>query len=150
MPKWLKVVLIVLGVCLFLCLASGGAGFWWFNENKERLKGVGERAKKEGAAFAYANDADGCVDESLRRLEGHRGIIEQAEVKLFLKACLDRAQKPPQFCDGVPPRSELMRSAAWAVDRCTAKAKIADQECARMMQGVQEACQSEPTAIPAG
>ena len=142
MPQWLKVVLIVLGVFFVLCLASSGAAFWWFSENKEKLKGVAERAKSEGAAFAYEHDAEECVDEALRRLEGHRGIVEQAEHKLFLKACLDKAQRPAPFCEGVPPRSELMRSASWAVDRCNAKGKTGDQECARLMQAVQEACQA--------
>jgi hypothetical protein len=147
-PKWLKIVLIIFGCVGFLCLASAGAGYLWFNENKDKLKGVGERAKKEGAAFAYEHDAEECVDEALRRLEGHRGIIEQAEHKLFLKACLEKAVRPSQFCEGVPPRSEIMVSATWAVERCVAKGKLNDQECARLMQPVQEACQPKPS--PAG
>jgi hypothetical protein len=147
MPRWLKVVLIIFGCFAFLCLASAGAGYWWITENKDKLKGVGERAKKEGAAFAYNRDAEACVDEALRRLEDHRGIVEQAEHKLFFKACLEKAARPPQFCDGVPPRSELMAGAAWTVSRCVAKGKTNDQECARLMQGIIEACAQK---IPAG
>jgi hypothetical protein len=147
MPKWLKVVLIIFGCFMFLCLASAGAGYLWFNENKEKLKGVGERAKKEAAAFAYNHDAEECVDEALRRLENHRSIVEQAEHKLFFKACLEKAARPPQFCDGVPPRSEIMAGATWTVERCVAKGKTNDQECARLMQGIIETCQAK---IPAG
>ena len=147
MPKWLKVVLIIFGCFAALCLVTAGAGYVWFNENKDKLKGVGERAKKEGAAFAYQHDANECVDEALRRLEGHRGLVEQAENKLFFKACLEKAARPPQFCDGVPPRSELMLTATWAVERCVEKGKPNDQDCARLMQGIVEACEQR---IPAG
>ncbi len=147
MPRWLKVVLIIIGCFMFLCLASAGAGYLWFNENKEKLKGVGERAKKEAAAFAYNHDAEECVDEALRRLENHRSIVEQAEHKLFLKACLEKAARPPQFCVGVPPRSEFLAGAAWASERCEAKGKTNDQECIRLMQVIIETCQAK---IPAG
>lgn len=147
MPKWLKVVLIIFGGFAFLCLATAGAGYVWFTENKDKLKGVGDRAKSEGAAFAYNRTAEDCVDEALRRLENHRGIVEQAENKLFIKACLEKAQRPPQFCDGVPPRSELMATATWSVERCVAKGKTNDQDCARLMQAIVEACGAK---IPAG
>lgn len=150
MPRWLKVVSIVFGCIALLCVVSSAAAYSWFNENKEKLKGVGERARNEGHAFAYQHDAEQCVDEALRRLEDHRGIVEQAELKLFLKACLEKAQRPPQFCDGVPPRSEILASASWAVERCAAKGRSNDQECARLMQGIQEACQPKLTTIPAG
>jgi hypothetical protein len=150
MPRWLKVVLIVFGSIALLCLISSVVAYSWFNENKEKLKGVSERAKNEGAAFAYQHDADECVNEALRRLENHRGIIEQAQNKIFLKACLEKAERAPQFCLGVPPRSEILESARWAVDRCVDKGKTGDQDCARLMQAVQEACQSKLTTIPAG
>lgn len=147
MPRWLKVVLIVFGCIALLCLVSAGAGYWWIQQNKDKLKGVSERMKQEASAFAYNHDAEECVDEALRRLEGHRGIVEQAEHKIFFKACLEKAKRPPQFCDGVPPRSEFMASAAWASERCEAKGKSNDQDCIRLMQGILEACAPK---IPAG
>lgn len=145
MPKWLKIVLVLMGGVALLCGASSAAGYWWFNENKDKLKGVGERAKAEGAAFAYEHDSEECVDEGLRRLAEHSGIVDQAGHKLFLKACLEKAQRSPGFCAGVPPRSEIMASASWSVERCVAKGKPEDQSCARLMQAVQESCLSSPT-----
>ena len=142
MPKWLKVVLIVLGVMILLCGLSGLGAWFWYGANKDRLKGVSERAKKEGAAFAFNNNDEGCLDEALRRLSSRSSIIDQAEHKLFLKACLEKAARSPDFCTGVPPRSELMAFAQWAVERCAAKGKPGDQDCSRLMQSVQEACQS--------
>ncbi|MDP1824312.1 MAG: hypothetical protein Q8L48_13745 [Archangium sp.] len=142
MPTWLKVVLALVGVMVLLCGLSSAGAYFWFNENKDKLKGVGERAKKEGSAFAYQHDSNECVDEALRRLGERNGIVDQAEHKLFLKACLGKAARPAGFCEGVPPRSEIMLSATWAVERCVAKGRAQDQDCARMMQAVQEACQT--------
>lgn len=142
MPKWLKVVLVILGVVVLLCGLSSAGAYWWFTENKEKLKGVGERAKKEGVAFAYQRDGEACVDEGLRRLAERSGIIDQVEHKLFLKACLEKATRPAGFCDGVPPLGEIIQSASWAVQRCIAKGKTDNQNCARMMQVLQEVCAS--------
>ena len=141
MPKWLKVVLVIFGVLVLLCGLSSAGFAWWFNENKEKLKGVSDRAMNEGRAFAYEHDAEECVDEGLRRLELRSGIVDQAEHKLFLKACLQKAARPEGFCTGVPSRGELMKFARWSVERCAAKGKTQNQECARLMQGIQEACQ---------
>lgn len=140
MPKWLKVVLGILGVAMLLCVLSGAGAYYWFNENKEKLKGVGDRAKAEGSAFAYEHDANECVDEGLRRLSVRSGIVDQAEHKLFLKACLEKAKRPATFCAGVPARGELVQSATWAVERCVAKGRSGDQDCGRLMQAVAEAC----------
>lgn len=141
MPKWLKIVLILVGVMLFACGLCGGGAFFWFNENKEKLKGVGDKAKQEGAAFAYRSNSEGCVDEALRRVTKDTSIVDQAGNKIFLKACLDKTERAPGFCDDVPPRSELIVSAKWAVERCVEKGRVEDQVCARLMQVVQEACQ---------
>lgn len=141
MPKWLKVVLVIVAVLVLLCGVSSAGVFWWFNANKDKLKGVSERAKAAGSAFAYEHDAEECVDEGLRRLAERSGIVDQAEHKIFLKACLQKAARPTDFCTGVPPHGEIMKFAAWAIERCAAKGKPQDQDCSRLMQGIQEACQ---------
>jgi hypothetical protein len=141
MPKWLKIVLILLGVVVLLCGLSSAGAYWWLNANKDRLKGVGERAKKEGNAFAYEHDAEECVDEGLRRLKERSSIVDQAEHKLFLKACLEKASRPAGFCTGAPPHGEIFQAANWAVERCVAKGRPQDQDCGRLMQAALESCQ---------
>ena len=150
MPKWLKVVLAILAVVMLLCGLTSGGLYYWVSKNGAQLKREGEKAKRDGAAFGWNHDAEECVDEGLRRLGEHHGIIDQAETKLFLKACLEKAKRPDGFCTGVPAHGEIMASATWAVQRCAAKSKPQDQDCARLMQGVQEACESAPPPLPPG
>ena len=146
MPRWLKIVLGIAGALLALCLVTSAAGYLWLDQNKERLKGVGERATTEGHDFGDGRDAEACVDEALQRVAVRNGIVDQAEHKLFLKACLETAARAPEFCRDVPAKGELsaqtvLASAGWAIGRCTAKGKAQDQDCTRLMQVVQEACQ---------
>jgi hypothetical protein len=146
MPRWLKLVLGLIGALLALCLVTAAAGFAWLDRNKDRLKGVGERATTEGQDFGDGRDAEACLDEALQRLAARNGIVDQAEHKLFLKACLATAARDAGFCRDVPAKGELsaqsvITSAGWAMGRCTARGKPQDQDCARLMQVVQEACQ---------
>ena len=150
MPKWLKVILVLLAVVVLLCGLSSGGLYFWANKNGARLKRESEKAKRDGASFAWKSDAGGCVDEGLRRLGEHNGIIDQAENNLFLKACLGQAKRPDGFCTGVPAHGEIMAAASWALERCAAKGKPKDQDCARLMQVVQTACQPAPTPLPPG
>lgn len=140
MPKWLKVVLAVFGVSLVLCLAASAGAYWWFDRNKDALKASGDGAKKEGKAFAYHADAEGCVDEGLRRLGLASGIIDQAVNNIFLEACLEAAVQPAKFCDDVPALNEYVAGATWAVERCASKGHGQDKDCGRMMQVVQKHC----------
>ena len=86
------------------------------------------------------SSSNSCRRAAYVRVTQRNGIIDQAENKLFLKACLGKATRPGGFCDGVPPLGEIMQSASWAVQRCSAKGKTGDQNCARMMQVLQDVC----------
>ena len=148
MPNWLKVILILLGIVVLLCGVTSAGAYWWINDNKDRLKGVGERAKKEGTAFAYEHGAEECVDEGLRRLKERNGIVDQVEHKLFLRACLDKAARPATFCADAPPPGEILRAATWGVERCIQKGRAQDQDCGRLMQAVLEACRASQPQPP--
>lgn len=140
MPKWLKVVLIVFGVVGGLCCLGGSAAYAWLYSHKDELKDLGKTANEEGRAFGKLNDAEGCVDEALRRLQVRRGLVEQAAHQMFLKSCLEVAPRPDGFCKGAPASGEVLAIATWSVERCAAKGARGDEDCARMMQVVQRAC----------
>ncbi len=140
MPKWLKVVLALLGVAVLFCAGISAAAYFWFDANKDRLKDVGARAHNEADAFAFNHDANECVTEALSRLSKRSGIVEEAEHKIFLRACLDKAERPAGFCDGVPMRAQLLDTAQWSVSKCSSLGHAGNQSCTRLMGAIQEAC----------
>ena len=144
MPKWLKVVLALFAVLMVLCAVSAFAAKWWFDHNKDRLKSLGDTAAKDGATWAMTHDANGCVDEALHRYDLEGGIVAEAGHTLFMRACLDKAQRPQGFCDAVPPRNELLKTAEWSVTRCRALGRQGDQACTRMVKAIQESCAKKP------
>lgn len=144
MPKWLKIVLALLAVLLLLCGGASATVYFWFDANKDRLKGVGDRAHQEAEAYAYSHDADECVSAALGRLAQRSGIVDQAEHKIFLRACLEKAAKPDGFCDGVPARGALLDTAQWVVTKCKDLGYEGSQPCGRLVPAIQEACSPKP------
>lgn len=140
MPKWLKVVLGLVAALVVLCVGGGLVFAGWLNANKDALKADGDRAKAEGDGFGRESDASACLNEGLRRLDQDRGIMKQAMNNIFVEHCLLVAERPDDFCKDVPPRGEIMTTATWAVEQCTARNHAGDQDCGRMMQAVQKAC----------
>ncbi len=143
MPKWLKIVLLIGGGLVALCLAGGGAVAWWFNVNKGRLMAEGQRVMAEAKEFAQSTDGDGCVKEALRRLDASDGFLAQAEQKVFLRTCLVYTLHRPDFCTNVPKLSDFMTAATWSVANCNERGAKDPQACGRMIQAVMEYCEHE-------
>lgn len=135
-------VALFIGLGVFaLVLATCGGVVAWFYGNSEALAEQGKAAMRDGAHFGGGKDANACVDEALRRLrELDLGFIGEATNKVFLEACLDVASRPAGFCDGVPPRDEILQSAGWLLARCEALGRPDDQPCTRLLGAVQESC----------
>jgi hypothetical protein len=140
MPTWLKVVLVIVAVGLLGLMAIGFAGYSWMKSNKDRFLEIGKRAKADAARFAATHDGEQCLQEALRRIDQAKGIMAQAELKVFLSLCLDEARESPGMCDGVPPDGEIMRSVAWAADKCTQLGRSGDQRCKGLVTGIQKHC----------
>lgn len=129
-----------LGVVLLGLALIGGVAAWLYG-NSDRLAEEGKAAMHDGAHFGGGKEAPACVDEALRRLkEQDLGIIGEATNKVFLEACLDVTKRPAGFCDGVPPRDEILKSASWLLSRCEAAGRANDQPCTRLLGAVQESC----------
>lgn len=141
MPKWLKVMLAVFAALVLLCGVGVGGIAWWFNANKDALRENGQRVMAEAKAFARDTDGDGCVTESLRRLEAADGFIAQAEQKIFLRSCLEHTLQRPDFCEGVPKMSDLLAGASWSVANCNDRGAREPQACSRLLQAVMEFCE---------
>jgi hypothetical protein len=141
MPAWLKIVLIVIGIFVLIIIGFGVVGFVYFNQHKDEWMKAGATAKREGEAFAAGKDGSQCVDEGVRRLGTCAGLSCEITVRAFVQACMAKAAPAPQLCTNVPRRSEIIRSAKWAIDECTRRGLAGNQPCGRLMQEVQHYCE---------
>jgi len=145
MSKGVKIALILcLGALIALIATCGGLKVW-FEANKDELKNMGEEADAAGIEFGLGSDQPGCVREGLDRKDscGAFDPMCEAEVGMFVKACLATATPTEGFCDGVPSKTDILESATWAVGTCANMGRPDDQSCGRLMQRVQEHCFSE-------
>lgn len=113
--------------------------------------GMMESGKKtiEAGEKAGATQADvQCVDGALAQYAKDRGMVSAVNARLWMGGCLGAAQATPDFCVGVPPESEIMRSATWRVERCDAHGLGGDSTCPNILAEVQKHCGAigaEPT-----
>lgn len=143
MPAWLKIVLIVIGVFVVILIGLGVAGYLYFTQHKEEWMKAGAAAKQEGEAFAAGKDGSQCVDEGLKRLSACAGLSCEITARAFVQSCMTKAAPAPQLCAGVPKRSEIIRSAKWAIDECGRRGMSGSQPCGRLMQEVQRYCEKD-------
>ena len=135
MPTWAKIILTVMAILIALFIGAGFVGYHWMMKNKDHFIAI----RKEGITFGGGKDFAQCADAALSRLGG--GMASQIEARLFLEGCLSRATKSETVCEGAPPKSEIMRTAQWAVENCRRRGKVNEQGCTQVFQTLSEACQ---------
>jgi hypothetical protein len=140
MPKGVKILLIVLGGLLLIVVGLAGGAYWWFTSHLDKLKADGEQAMAEGTAFAAGKTRNECVTEGVARSGRCDGMMCEVKNRFFVKSCLGAAADVPGFCQGVPPKSEIMKSVQWSLSRCQGGGGEVDQRCSRVMSEVQEFC----------
>ncbi len=141
MPKWLKVVLIFIGVSVLgLALLVGGI-VWWVSANKERLAETGKKAQENGVSFGATHTQDQCVDEGLSHLKecGALDFLCEAGNKIALMSCM-AAAKQDGTCRDVPSRDDIFKLANWANEECARRGFRGSQQCTRMIQAIPDAC----------
>lgn len=142
MPKWLKVLLLVMGGCMvFAGLLIGGAA-WWVSSNADQLKERTHRLKAEGEAFGKDRGWQACEPEALRRADGCTigNIMCEVAQGFFFEACLTAGTPDARLCDGVPRKDEILASVTWSLSRCAAADHPDDQRCTRLMGAIQRHC----------
>jgi hypothetical protein len=143
MPTWAKVLLAIGCGAVLLLVVIGVGGYFFINSHKDEWIAGARKANDEGTAFAQGKNANDCIDESLARLRTSKGILGEARIRVFLKGCLEVAAPSPQMCEDVPPRSEIIKSATWALHECSQRGMSGSQPCSRVMQELQERCEKK-------
>ncbi len=151
MSKNMKIVLIILGCVLLLCTGIAGAGFYWFSTNGkdliEQVKGNTKKAVEEGQALGATSDENACLAASIQRMSEDSSITSAITGSLFLNACLEQAKPTPGFCDGVPTKSEILKTSEWIAKKCKAEG-MSGQGCQQLMQVVVRHCEKGASTMP--
>jgi hypothetical protein len=141
-PSPLKILLIMGVAALVLGVIAITAVVLWFRSNADELRAGGTAAMEEGQKFGAGKTADACIKEALTRGDtcGSTGFMCEVKQKLFLQQCLGSSEIPAGFCDGVPPKSEILSSTSWLLKKCAGYGRGDDQRCGRLLQAVTEHC----------
>lgn len=141
MPKWVKVVLIIVLVGFIALVAGVIVAARWVRIKGARLQEQGKVLVSEAEEFGRGKEAGVCVAEALRRLQTCPGFICEAKVKVFLTSCLQSADESTELCNGVPSPKELMDGARWQMAECQRRGfEGTDQRCMRTVSTVQIHC----------
>lgn len=139
---WTIVLSIIGGLFLLAVIAVGGIIYWVYQNKGEWIKSaeqigqVIDQAKEFGAK---ANN-EGCLKEALSRHKGDNSFTGQIAIQGFLTACLQASAPSPGFCDGVPAKSEIMKSASWRLKKCSDAGLQGDRGCQQIFDVVQAHC----------
>ena len=140
MSKVRVIVLSIIGGLFLLAIVIFGGAAYWFWQNKDRLAQSVEHVEKEAKEFGSRSNNEGCLNEALARHKRDKSIKGQISTQLFFAVCLNQSEPAPGFCDGVPPKGEIMKSINWTLKKCSDSGLQNDQGCQRMFGVVQEYC----------
>src|SRR5687768_3672259 len=103
MNKTVKIILIIIGIFFLLGLGVCGAGYLWLDSNMGELKAEGERLQAEAAKFAQSSDQEGCIKETLSRIDDAcepgdmAGAVCRGKHNVFFNACIEAAKPTTGF-----------------------------------------------------
>ncbi len=140
MPGWLKIILALAAIFVLVIIGFGITGYIYVKQHRQEWMRAGDAARRDGEVFAEGKEVSQCVDEAVRRIGKCEGLPCEISERFFLQSCMKKAAPSPQLCANVPPRSEMLHSARWAVEECKRRGQPGSQPCARLMQEVQRYC----------
>lgn len=144
MPKWVKILLIVVGT-LFVVLVA--AGFFGAKALKRAVEDVGrqaEMAKVDGEVFGMTSKTEECVEEMVNRSAGCEGNpLCMMPLSAFILACVEEATYQPSFCAGIPPLTRENAMMEWGQEICAKYGQPSNQICAMAVVTVTGYCESK-------
>lgn len=133
MPGWLKILLSVIAVMLFMAIVAIVAGVIYVAKNKDAWQAKGQEIIAEGKAFGNKTDNQGCIDESvLRYKQKSSGVLHAFSTGLFMQGCLETSRTTPGFCDRVPV-GDMNKVIEWRTAQCQHYDLANDANCEKFL-----------------
>jgi hypothetical protein len=141
MPTWMKILLVVGGLLLFLTVVAVVAGYVVVSRYGPGLMEAGQKTFNEGAEYGQRTDNEGCLNEAAARQARVEGFSDMIKNGIFMEVCLESSRPTPGFCDGVPRQTEFMKAITWQHQQCKRFGLKPEQQCTQLFQGVQRFCE---------
>ena len=141
MPTWMKILLVVGGLLLFLTAAAVVTGYFVVRRYGPGLVEAGKQTFNEGAEYGRRTDNEGCLNEAAARHARVEGFGDMVKNGIFMQVCLEASRPTPGFCDGVPRQTEFMKGITWQQQQCKRFGLKPEQQCGQLFQGVQRFCE---------
>ncbi|GEM_PF-3005330 len=133
--------LIFFLAAMFIVMTFLSFYFYW-QENGASLIQETQVAKQKGTEFAKTNDQQACLEHVIQNSSDCRDTNCTVELKNFLTACFEEAEKSPGVCDEVPTAQDYMGKVSWTVSTCR-KAKIRNGNCTNIINEIPLLCERE-------
>ena len=141
MPTWMK-VLLILGVLLVVLVIAGAVAVYFLARTYgPGLLEAGKQTYGEGVEYGRRSDNEGCLNEAVARQARAGGFADLIKNNVFMRACLEASRPTPGFCDGVPGRTEFIKSAGWQQQQCQRYGLPPEKQCTQLFQQVQQFCE---------
>jgi hypothetical protein len=140
MSKTWAIVLSIIGGLFLLGIVAVAGAVYWVYHNKDRWVQSARQFANEAEEFGAKTNNAGCMEEALSRHKRDKSFTGRISTQGFLTVCLQASKPSPGFCDGVPPRNEIMKSANWALKKCADADLQNDQGCQQIFGAVQAYC----------
>ncbi|MGE0131327.1 MAG: hypothetical protein AB7U82_24870 [Blastocatellales bacterium] len=140
MSKTWVIVLSIIGGLFLLAIIAGAGVIYWVSQNKDKWIQAAESVEKEAKDFGAKSDNAGCLKEALSRHKKDDSLTGQIATNMFLAVCLPQSEPSPGFCEDVPPKDEIMKSANWSLKKCAEAGLQNDQGCSRLFKVIQGYC----------
>ncbi|HVF56736.1 MAG TPA: hypothetical protein VM934_11330 [Pyrinomonadaceae bacterium] len=140
MSKTVKVLLIIGVVLLLGAIAVVGLGVYAWKKYGTGLVESGKQSYEEGRTYGARTDNEGCLTESISRHKTSHGFGDLIRTNVFLNSCLVASRPTPGFCDGVPKRTEFIKSAQWQASQCSKYGLSNENQCGQLFAQVQQYC----------
>ena len=131
MPKWAKVLLIVMGVGVLIVGIAGYIGAKALMKGIDNFEKSAEAAQTDGEVFGMTGTQEECLEETADRSVNCEGVklLCVPTAGGFLWACLESATHEISFCEGIPPASINHAVRSWSEKKCQRYGQAHEENC---------------------
>ncbi len=135
---------LAVGCAAVIVLAAVVAigGFWFLDQKGDDLLAKGQALRENGMLSGRDLTEAQCLDQTMARSRTDKGMLSGIQQALWLDGCLETSAVEANFCDGVPPESDMRRTITWRISRCSEMLSN-DSPCQNFLARVQKYCEED-------